>query len=456
MKQIFVFLILLSLSPVFLKAQKKWTLKECIEYARTQNINIKLAKTTIYSNVIMGDKAKLNYLPGLEFRTNYQLNVNRSLDPVTYSFIENIHANSVTPGLNFNMTLFDGLKRFYTYQKSLLELDASVTDYEALKNDVSISVITNYMNILLNKEIINSIQKQISISDSHIEKAERLLVEGMITDEQLQNLLIQRDNEEYSLADAEGNYTNSIIGLCSLLHLKNYNAFDVEDNFSFGTDEMIPLEDLLASVLNFPQVEAAKTRLKSAEYNLSIAKSDLYPILSFSAYIGSSWLDTKKKALLDENGNPIMIGHEMLYKDYLFFNQLNNHWNGYMGITLSYSLFNIFHTRKNMSLSKANRMKALYDLQSIRKNMTERIYQIYNEVKVAERKYYAALSAVEHGEKVLSFATNKLTYGTLTPSDYIVTKNNLLIAVTQVSRAKYEFFFKRELLKFYYNHTLQH
>jgi outer membrane protein len=447
---------LFGLPFIFLKAQKKWTLKECIAYARTQNMDVKSAKTTIYSNEIMADKARLNYLPGVEFRTDYQLNVSRSLDPVSYSFIENTSINSVTPGLNFSMTLFDGLKRYYTYRKSLSDLDASVIDYETLKNDVSISVIMNYMNILLNKEIINSIQKQISISNSHIEKAERLLAEGMITDEQLQNLLIQRDNEDYSLAEAEGNYKNSIIGLCGLLNLKNYDTFDVDDSFSFGSDEMIPLADILESVLNLPQIEAAKTRLKSAEYNLSIAKSDLYPVLSFGAHIGSSYIDTRKKAALDGNGNPVMNRNEVQYENYYFFHQLNNHRNGYMAITLSYPLFNIFQTRKNISLSKESRIKARYDLQIAKKNLTDHIRQIYNEVEVARRKYYTALSAVEHGEKVLSFTTNKLTHGTLTPSDYIVTKNNLLISVTQASRAKYEFFFKRELLKFYYHHTRSH
>jgi hypothetical protein len=110
----------------------------------------------------------------------------------------------------------------------------------------------------------------------------------------------------------------------------------VDDSFSFGSDEMIPLEEILESVLNLPQVEAAKTRLKSAEYNLGIAKSDLYPVLSFGAYIGSSYLDTRKKAALDENGNPVMIGNKALYGNYLFFNQLNNHRNGYIAITLSY------------------------------------------------------------------------------------------------------------------------
>jgi outer membrane protein len=385
----------------------------------------------------MVDKSKLNYLPGLEFRTDYQLNVSRSLDPLSYSFIKNAQINSITPGLNFGITLFDGLKRYYTYRKSLSDLDASIIDYEAFKNDVSISVIINYMNILLNKEIVSSIQKQIFISNNHIEKAERLLAEGMISDEQLQNLLIQRSNEEYSLADAEGNYTSSIISLCSVLNLKNNDTFDVDADFFIGADEMISLEDLLESVLSLPQVEAAKVKLESAEHNLGIAKSDLYPVLSFGAYIGSSYIDTRKKAALDEN--------------YPFFNQLNNHRNGYIAITLTYPLFNIFQIRKNISLSKESRIKARYDLQIAKKNLTEHIHQIYNEVKVAKRKYYAALSAVEHGEKALSFATNKLTYGTLTPSDYIVTKNNLLISETQASRAKYEFFFKRELLKFYLN-----
>jgi len=71
----------------------------------------------------------------------------------------------------------------------------------------------------------------------------------------------------------------------------------------------------------------------------------------------------------------------------------------------------------------------------------------------AKKKYDAALSSVAHAETILSYAVDKFSNGALTPIDYVVTKSNLLISVTQENRAKYEYFFKLELLKFYYNHT---
>ena len=453
MKRTVIFLSLVAL-PFTLHAQRKWTLKECIDYATKNNLNIKTSQLAIQSNRILANKSRLNYIPDLTLYSDYRLNANRSLDPLTYSFIENTSSHTANVGINLGTNLFDGFRRYYTYHKSLSDLYASMADFEALKNDLSLSVMLSYMNILLSKEIISSIKQQLDNSENNIGQAERLLQEGMIADEKLQYLQIQRDNEKYTLADAEGNLVNSIINLCSLLNIAGHQTFDVEDEYSFRNVEMTPLEDIIASAMSLPQTEASKIKIQSAEYNMKVVRSDLYPTLSFGAFFGSSYSNLRKRALSDVNGNPIIIGNEYLYDDYPFFNQLNNHLSAYLSLTVSYPIFNLFQTKKNITLAKHNILRAQYELQTIEKNLSEHISKTYAEVESARKKYEASLSATEHARTILSYAVNKLTNGVLTPNDYIVTKNNLMIAETQASRAKYEYFFKLELLMFYYFHEL--
>ncbi|MDR0566445.1 MAG: TolC family protein [Prevotellaceae bacterium] len=450
MKRVAVFLSLAAL-PAALYAQKKWTLNECIDYATKNSLNVKTSQLTIQSNRILADKSRLSYVPDLTLYSDYRLNTNRSLAPLTYSFIENTHNHAADVGINLGANLFDGLRKYYAYHKSLSDWEASMADFEALKNDLSLSVLLSYMNILLSKEIISSVKQQLENSEQHIGQAKRLLQEGVITAEKLQNLQIQRDNEKYALADAEGNLVSAIINLCSLLNIADYQTFDIEDEYSFRSVEMIPLKDIIASAMSLPQVQAGKIKIRSAEYGLKVARSDLYPTLSFGAFFGSSYSDLRKRVLPDANGNPLIAGNEYLYDGYPFFNQLNNHRSAYLSLTAGYPILNLFQTKKNIALAKHNILNAQYELQAIEKKLTEHIAQTYAEVETARKKYEASLSASEHARAILSYAVNKLTNGVLTPSDYTVTKNNLMVAEAQASRAKYEYFFKLELLMFYYS-----
>jgi outer membrane protein len=450
MKSIIILVILLNINFFPLFAQQKWSLEDCIAYAMNNNMDIKSQTLNIASNKILVDKSKLNYMPNLDFNTNYQLSIGRSLDPTTYSFIEDKKINTFNTGINFGTTIFDGQKRYYTYRKSLSELDVSKANYETLKNDIAISVTIGYMNILLNKEVINSIKKQIAISEINITKAQRLYEEGVITDDKLQNIMIQRDNELFSLADSEGNLKIAIINLCSLLHLSDYDTFDVIEDASLMADDAIPLFDVIASVRFLPQTESAKIKSKSAEYSLKIARSDLYPTLSLGAAFASSFSDARQKPLMDELGNPIISGDGFLFGNYPFFNQLNDNRNSYIAFTLNMPIFNIFQTNKNISLAKNNMRQAQYEAENTEKKLIAHIHEIYAEIETAKKKYAVAVSLLERGKIVASHAENKFANGTLTVSDYIIEKENILIAEAQASKAKYEYLLKLYLLKFYY------
>jgi outer membrane protein len=448
-KHIIIQILSLGLFSVSLQAQEqKWSLEKCISYALENNTDVRSSTLAINTNRILVDKSKLDYIPRLNFTTDYQFNISRSLD-ANYTFIENAKINTANTGIHLETVVFDGFRKYNNYRKTLFDLEVSKADFETLKNDLSLSVTMSYMNVLLSKEILHSIKRQIEISEGNLHQVNNLLKEGVATDENLQNILVQLDNEKYSLAEAEGSLKNAVISLCSLLNLKDYDAFEIDDSLLIEIPERLQLADILSSIPSLPQIEAAKWRINSSEYVLKIAHSDFYPVLSFGASSASSFSDARKKMQLDENGVPAMIDNRIQYETYPLTSQLKNHRFGLISLSLSYPISNFIQTRKNVALARNNILLAQINLEIVEKKLEEHIRQMYLEVEVAKKKYDAAHSSVEHTRTLLIYAGNKLQNGVLTTSDYIITKNNLLISEAQASKAKYEYFFKSELLKFY-------
>ncbi|MDR1372322.1 MAG: TolC family protein [Dysgonamonadaceae bacterium] len=432
-------LLLFFTSSVF--GQKQWDLEECIDYATRNNLDLKTQSLNITAGNIKRDKAKLNYLPSLVFNTNSQYSAGRSLDPTTHSFVENTNS-TVNASLNFSTTLFDGMKRYNNYRKSLADLGVAQSDYETMKDDIALSVTMAYLNVLLNRKIIASVRSQIDISDTNVNRAKRLLEEGAFTDEKLQNLLVQRNNELYSLADAEGALKSSVINLCSLLNLHDYDFFDVKED-TISIDNSPPISDVISAVGELPQMKSARYKIKSAEYDLRLARSDMFPDISLGAAMGSSFSDARQQHLIDESG--------VVYRSYPFINQMNDNRNSNISLSLSFPVFGFFQSNKNIALARHNIQFAQYEAEKTGNKLIDHIWSIYAEIETARKKYDVATSSVEKGKIALKYAGNKLENGTLTFADYSIEKENVMLAEAQALKANYEYRFKIILLKFYYN-----
>ena len=146
----------------------------------------------------------------------------------------------------------------------------------------------------------------------------RLVEEGAAPDEQLQNLLMQQQNEIYSLTESKGMLQASIVDLCSLLNIDNTDGFDIiqDDDTDMYLENSI--ENIINSAMTLPQIEVVNQKLLSAKYAIKIAKSDLYPSLSFNSSYSSSYSSTRRQVAFDENGTPIIVDGAIAYKNYPF------------------------------------------------------------------------------------------------------------------------------------------
>lgn len=170
--------------------------------------------------------------------------------------------------------------------------------------------------------------------------------EGAAPDEQLQNLLMQQQNEIYSLTESKGMLQASIVDLCSLLNIDNTDGFDIiqDDDTDMYLENSI--ENIINSAMTLPQIEVVNQKLLSAKYAIKIAKSDLYPSLSFNSSYSSSYSSTRRQVAFDENGTPIIVDGAIAYKNYPFINQIYDNRTAIFGFNLNIPILSAFHVKR--------------------------------------------------------------------------------------------------------------
>jgi len=169
------FLIFIFISESNLISQQKvWSLGECITYAIDNNIQIKqqVIQTEFQKNSL--DLAKLKLLPSLNGSASHNYSFGRALDQTTYQYTshQTVQSNNFYAGGSLN--LFSGLQNYNTIVKTRYELLAGEQDLQNIKDNIALSVALDYLQILLNKELVTATADQLQITLQQIEKTKKI------------------------------------------------------------------------------------------------------------------------------------------------------------------------------------------------------------------------------------------------------------------------------------------
>ena len=149
MRRLFFLSILLASTFVF--SQKKWTLRECVDYAVKNNLQV---INNQYNNDIQSKNlamAKNDYLPSASANIGNNVRFGQVPDNAGNSLRTDAFSNSASLGVSMDIYNNGRIKK--TVQKSQYDLDASFLDTEKTKNDISLQVAQLYLQVLLNKEV---------------------------------------------------------------------------------------------------------------------------------------------------------------------------------------------------------------------------------------------------------------------------------------------------------------
>jgi outer membrane protein len=445
-------LILLLFFPVFhgivFAQQKVWTLDECIFYAIDNNIQIKQQdlQTKYQKNAL--DLSKYKLLPSLNGSGSQNYSWGRSLDQTTYRYTEDQRVISNNFYVGGSMNIFNGLQNYNSIKKYEYELLAGEQDLQNIKENISLTVALNYLQILLNKELATATNEQLQITLQQIEKTRKLVDAGSAARGNLLQIEAQAAQEELQLINIRNQLDLSYLDLTQLLELKTPEGFEViVPPISIDTNAVIDqtIDEIFEIAMGSrPSVKSPELMLSASEYDLKIAKGGRSPRIYMNHSITTGYSDVRQKILgLDPNTN------EILYGDYPFNEQFKDNRSWALGFTLSVPILNGWQVNKNISNSKLSIENNKYALEGAKKQLYKNIQQAYADASASLKKYAASQKAVTSMEESFRYTEQKFNVGLVTPVDYNASKNQLLKAQSDLAQSKYEYIFKTKVLDFY-------
>jgi len=219
----------------------KWSLQQCIEYAKSHNVLIstyRLDQQLAQQDVLLSKAAKL---PNLSGAASQSLSRGKNFNSLT----GNLQTNTNLSGnysLNSSVTLYNGsFINNDIRQKVLIEQSGNLTVIQA-ENDITLQVTQVFLNILLVKENIVYLQDLVNTSAEQVKRQQQLYDAGSIAKKDLVQMQAQFATDKYNLVIAQNAYRQNSLTLKQLLLLSVEETFEISAPDSVAVERMYPDE----------------------------------------------------------------------------------------------------------------------------------------------------------------------------------------------------------------------
>ncbi len=435
--------VFLILTASLCLSQNEWTLDDCINYALENNIEIKRQTLAADLSEYEYQQSKFAMLPNLNAGLIHTFSSGRALNTETYEWQDRKNQDG-SFGIASNLTLFNGLKNYYSIHKKRYDLLQSHAMVDKLKNDITIILASSYLQILFDEELLEVAKSQLEITELQVERMKKMVEVGNSAKGELLDIITQRAIENLNVTNAQNQLEISILNLTQLLDLGSVKDFRIVRPQNLIVEELLlPEVDSFynTAISNLPQIKGAEYNVNSAEQSLAIAKGDRYPNL----FLRSEYYTRYNKAAI----NPLELDPENPVMDYPYPDQISDNQYRSASLNLYIPIFNKREIDTKINHAKLALNDSKYKLEQAQQVLYKEIQQAHADAKAALEKYYSATDAVKASEEAFNHSEHKFNIGMITSIEFNEAKNNLTRARSELLKAKYEYIFKTKILDFY-------
>lgn len=426
-------ILLIAIAAMFVqgKAQEKWSLQKCIDYALENNIIIQQQKLNTEYQENQLSQSKYNKLPNLGASMGQGVSFGRS------ETLEGTYDNYTTATTNArvssNVLIWKGNVMNNTVKQNEFSWKASLENLEKAKDDVTLNIASAYLDILFAQELIKVAESQVEQTQKQIERSQKLVDAGKIAEGALLEVQAQLAREQLDVVNRKNNLQISYLNLAQLLELEDYTGFEIVVP---EIPELRAQMSLMASNTVYkkavevrPEIKSAEYQLKSSEVQLDVAQGNKLPTLSAYASVSNNYYASENAPSFND--------------------QVSKNLNEYVGLNLDIPVFSKFENRTNIANSKLQIKNSELELESAKKQLRKQIEQVYTNALAAMERYNANKVAVQSMEESFRYIEEKFNVGRVNSVEYNDAKTKLAIAESDLIQAKYEFIFRSKILDFY-------
>lgn len=430
---------LLLLSPSTECAAKQWSLRDCIDYALANNIQLQKAKIKEYSALEDVKQSQAALLPSLNLSTSQNVSYTpwpqqgraTVADGYVQSSVDKVYYNG-SYSLMGNWTVWNGNKNRNNVKLNKLAVEQARLDSATTANSVLEQIAQLYVQILYSNEAISVTKESLKTSQTNEQRGKTMVEVGKMSRADLAQLTAQRAQDEYAIVEAESNLRNYKRQLKELLQITNDEEFDVA--VPSTTDDMaleaVPaLNDVYtASLEQRPEIKNAKLGIESSDLGIKVAKAGRMPTVSLNAGVTTSTSSMGDNAWGTQMKNNFSLGG---------------------GVTVSIPLFDNRQTKTAVNKAKLQKQSYLLDLQDKQTTLYSTIENYWLQAVTNQNKFKAARVSTESAQASYELLSEQFKQGLKNTVELMTGKTNLLQAQQNELQSKYLAILNLNMLEFY-------
>ena len=453
-------------SALFTTAQNKLTLQQAIETGIKNNIDVLQSDLLMQKADIAYKQSKESMLPNLNASADHGYNYGRSIDPFSNAFI-NQKVGFASYGASSNIVLFHGLSLQNQLKSNKLGYAASKLELQQAKDNLTINIILAYLQVLSAEDVLTQSREQVLVTQKQVDRLGVLNQSGAILPADYYDLKGQLATDQIAIVDNKANLETAKLSLVQLLNIPYDKNLEVErmpeENFNTnysGTPDSI----YQTALKQFAQVKAANLRTQSAEKNISSVKGQLFPTLSFGGNINTNYssvatrdyfLNTTETpssnyVTVDGAQYPVIVKQNNYNtKKINYSDQLSNNLFYTIDLGLTIPLFNAGRVRNQVKLAKIDLKNTKLVENNTKTQLQQSIERAYVNLTSSSEKYKLLQDQVNSFAESFRTAEIRFNAGAITSVDYLIAKNNLNRAQSNLIIAKYDFVLREKVLDYY-------
>lgn len=430
MKRLLTLVVLLVASLLSSTAQELkpvMNLTECIEYAQRHSPLLLPLEAQVEMLELEYGLAKEAFLPSLNASIGENVSFGRS-QGVDFIYKDVSSANTSFQ-IGADMTLFNGLGRWYQLKKS--DLARSKADYivSEVVDNIALNVAESYVQLLLAKQMALTARENLALTMQNYEQVKQQVEVGKMAVAQQIEIESQLGRDQLSVTETEADVVRA-----RTLLLLNMGVRPSEVNIE-GIDiaEVTP-EQVIAKLQSvdphrvdaswvLPATARLEREVELSEYDIKVAKSRYWPTLSLSG--GYS------------NGYYYTFGEGFSGINPTFEDQIKRNGRTFVGLSLNIPIYNRGQVRSGVRQAQLQQLNLQSQLVQQRYTDERNITLAETDLQKAEEQYRVALNNLDLTQKSLDIADTQYKAGRISTYEWEQAKNRRLQAQATYLQAVY-------------------
>ena len=415
--------------------ERRWTLGECIEYARSNNIQVRKAQINASAGEVELEAAKASRYPTLSFNSGQSVSHQSAIKLINdYGEVvsDGTFSYGGSYGFGSNVSIFQGGRLRNNVRRQEKQLESSRMAVEQSENTITVNVAQAYLQILYARETAEINRRAVELAARQVDRAQKRLEEGDAARNEVAQMRAQLAAAQYDLTAAQNNLAQYTLQLKQLLELGADDRFEAAYP-EIGDEEVLQAlptvaEVYAAAVEIMPETRSAEVMIEASQYAEKVAKAGFYPSISLSANVSTG----------HQSGTPVSMG-----------SQLRDKLNESVGLSLSVPIFNNTSARTSVRRARLDTRQSEIDNLNARKELLATVESLHHDAVAGQANFVSAGEKLLYAEESWRLAEASFEAGANNAVDLITEKNNYLSALSARLQAKYQAVLAAKILLFY-------